>query len=330
MERTYPLSLFQGLGRDRSIIGRIMTNTNTRKRPTRLARGYAHEFELASAIVSVSEGMALTPSTGPQPELWERRRRRRDEVRSATPAEYADILARAQMSALLLPRATGPVSFVEVNANGGEVYDIIYDDDDDVVKVSAKLSDTEDKAYRFNSSEFIIPTADAYLRTIFTRVDALTGSSFAEVLSRRGMTVLDLQNALTSLLADAVNGDADSEDVAVIKRLTADRIVGVGGYWKTLGDGGIRWYPPTLDADIALVGGSARRDGSGRSLYWSAVLVDGDNPVIEYDIKFRVKFKDGVTKPVKVSATGSPSNIAATISMTLSPVRDEDFARLLR
>lgn len=307
-----------------------MTNTNTGKRPTRLARGYAHEFELASAIIGVSEGRATSSSMGPQPELWECRRRRRDEVRSATPDEYADILALAQMSARLLPRAMGPVSFVEVNANGGEVYDILYDGDDDLVKVSAKLADTEDKAYRFNSSEFIIPTADAYLRTIFTKEDAVAGTRFVDVLERRGMTVLDLQNALTSILEDVINGDDGGDDRDVVRRLTSSRIVGVGGYWKTLGNGGVRWYPLAADGEVGLVGGSAHRDGSGRSLYWSAILVKGDNPVIEYDIKFRVKFKDGVTKPVKVSATGSPSNIAATISMTLSPVRDEDFTRLLR
>lgn len=309
----------------------VSTKSRRAKKSKRLYRGFAHELEVAESVINESGGEAYFASSPVQERLQSVRRRYLDLIMKDSPDEASEILRLAVSAAEKLPHAYGPVSFVEVSANGGEVYDILYGDKEgNIIPVSCKLSEMEDKSYRFNSSDFIIPSVDSFSRSLFTPDDVSSHRSFFSALERHGMGVADVQREVVGIMEKALLEGEGNEDAEMILKLTSERFIGHGGFWKTLSDGNIRFYPRQCDNDVlTVVDGSVRTTPT--SLVYVVALMDMDAQSRLkqlYKVNFRVKFKDGINKPVKLSRLGSPSNLAGTITLTLldhSEVGDDDL-----
>lgn len=291
----------------------IHTKRSYKKSPT-TKRGYAHEYKLADFIAKMSNGEAWIDQSNVG--ILKTRKDYFDSIQEDNPEEAAELSEWASNSAKLLPKASGPVMFTETAANGDEVYDVIYrDSKGKFVKVSAKLAETEDKAYRFNTQGNLLQSSVKNLAKAYEGAEVGV-DSHEEALAKNGYTVSSLQQEMVQDLAEGMKNKA--EDYDTLMRLTDESFIGRGGYVKTLPNGYLRDYPLKEDGDtIELVNPENIRNDK-TSIYYDVALKNKDGEVKQrYAVQFRIKYKDGKSKPVKINATGVPNNIAATVSLKL-------------
>lgn len=291
----------------------IHTKRTYKKSPT-TKRGYAHEYQLAEYISKMSNGKAWIDQSNAG--ILKTRKDYFDSIKEENPEEAAELSEWASNSAKLLPPAVGPVMFTETAANGDEVYDVIYRDKTGKhIKVSAKLAETEDKAYRFNTQGNLLQSSVKNLEKAYAGVE-VGKDTHEEALAKNGYTVSSLQQEMVQDLAQGLK--EKNEDYDTLLRLTDESFIGRGGYVKTLPNGYLRDYPLKEDGDTVELVNPENIRNDKTSIYYDVALKNKDGEVKQrYAVQFRIKYKDGKSKPVKVNSTGVPNNIAATVSLKL-------------
>lgn len=265
------------------------------------ARGYGYEYLTAMAILEESPN-AWFPDDPRQQDLQSHRV---EKLSHFTDTDWKQLAPAAQISAQRLPVADGPVYFVEECANYGEVYDIWYRDvTQKVVKVSCKTARIEDKAYRFNTVKNRLKTIDEYNRSIFP----VLGTTYEQSIMDAGLTKQEYFTNVLKLMKLLV-----LEEDPTLLDLTRENFIGTGDYYKNDGRGDVFHYVG-IPTDAVFAFSQVHEPFiKGTSVYYYVEADCGDTTYL-YEIQFRVKFKDGVGKPVKKSADGSVGNIAGTIS----------------
>lgn len=95
------------------------------------------------------------------------------------------------------------------------------------------------------------------------------------------------------------------------------RRVGKFHQFKNLPTGKVRYYPLQEETDTVRIDTATVRADGNKVLYDAELLDKDGNLKQRYGVSFRVKFKDGKDKPVRVSEDGAPANLAATIALKL-------------
>lgn len=281
-------------------------------------RGYSHELFVAEKLIEYSDGKAYVDDSLVQQKLLTNRKRHSEELLSSFPSDYKKITQLTEKHVAHLPQAYGSVKFTETSANGGEVYDVMYQDvSGDFVKVSCKLSKMEDKAYRFSSEDYILDKETDFLKMLFTQDDVSNGLTFAEALAQKDYTVGKMQSVLVNSIAESLLSKSD-QTYDMFMKLLSDRFIGVGGFYKTLPNGGVLWYPENVVGKDTLHIVDESIVTTRTTVKFRVRLVDEFDVLKQlYDVSFRVKFKDGVRKPVRLSSSGYPTNVAATVKTVL-------------
>lgn len=281
-------------------------------------RGYAHEFLVAEKIIEQNNAYASFSTSESQQNLYNIRLSYVHELRNNFPQEYAKIMLLAEKSASLLPLAYSTVDFVETSANGSDVYDVIYSDiDENLIKVSCKLAKMEDKAYRFSTENYVFNKEMVLLQSLFTEEDTIQGLSFQESLNNKGYSVRKLQYELVNSLKYSLINQSD-QSYDMFMKLLSERFIGYGGFYKTLPNGEILYYPEQVIGEDSLLINVESVDSTHTTLLCEADLLDKNFSLKQkYLVSFRVKFKDGVNKPVRLNSHGYPTNISATVKTVL-------------
>lgn len=279
-------------------------------------RGSTHELFVAEEIINNSDGKAHFATSNTQTHVYNMRK---DSIEKISEQDIPKIRKVAQITADLLPKAVGEVLFTEKSANGGYVYDVLYSDKKgDPVYLSCKLSNIEDKAYRFNTLEYNIDNCNNYLKSIFNQEKVDRGLSFAEALIEENLKVSDIQKALISEIESSILSDETNQTFEMIMKLIDERFIGHGGYYKTLANGSIIYYPENKATNTFVIDKSTVEKKRHTTIVFDVDMYDENNNFIQkYALSFRVKFKDGVNKPIKLNSEDTPSNIAATVGLKL-------------
>ena len=275
------------------------------------ATGNIHELKVAEYVIEESGGEAYFSETPSQ--CRQRNMRLRDVNRYANHPKTREIERKARISASILPVAKGEVCFTESDINPGEVYDFMYVSiDGERVKVSCKFVEMEDKAYRFCTNNYRFFSVDRLNEDIFG--DYAGRRSYNDVLTGSGMSVPDYQEMVIGAMISTFK-DEQSDDFDTLKRLTVERFIGSGGYYKTLNDGGVRYYPE-MDKERGVSIKEIQKISHNKFSYL-CLFKSLDGETHEYRITFRVKFKDGKNKKVAFTREGAMRNIAATVTIDL-------------
>ena len=192
-----------------------------------VARGYAFEYAIAYHLEGYSQGKAHISHSDQQIDLSNTRREyyRRLEERHYYDM-FIDLDDKAKHIASLLPVAHGEILFVETTNNDGEVYDVLYTDQvGDTVKGSCKTREVHDKTYSLSSDKYHLPRIMDILS-----VD-LPGYTYSMVRSKTGVFHQVLQ---------AVYDDIKTPEML---KLIDEHVLGNGGFYKTIPDGTLRYYP---------------------------------------------------------------------------------------
>ena len=269
-----------------------------------IIRGYAYEFLVAQAIIDnspISKGLSTSEE---QWELIDNRRTYSRILEEKYYEEFLELKEQAQHVAELLPHSIDYVSFTPQAANNNEVYDIYYDSNQGRIKLSCKTQEVEDKGYTFNTNNYIPKNIDILNNETF-----IVGKTFKESLEENGYSVKDYQQKLVELMIMPENKE-------LLTKLTNDRFIGSGDYYKTLNDGGIRYYPANLDNDHIEISNIIVTNYN--SFQYKALLKDNDdNCKQEYIIDFKIGFKHSYNSKVKRSRNGSIDGFKASIKLTL-------------
>lgn len=269
-----------------------------------IMRGYAYEFLVAQSIIDnspISKGLTVSDE---QWDLIDNRRMYSRELEENYNDEFLELKEQSQHVAELLPHSIDYVYFTPQAANENEVYDIYYDSNQGRIKLSCKTQEVEDKGYSFNTNNYIPHNIDLFNKKIFT-----VGKTFKESLEDNRLTIKDYQKEIIRLMIEPENRE-------LLVKLTNDRFIGSGDYYKTLNDGGIRYYPSNTDNDHVEI--QNIKIINFNSFQYVALLKDKDNNCKqEYVIDFKIGFKSSYNSKVKKSRNGSIDGIKASIRLTL-------------
>lgn len=269
-----------------------------------IIRGYTYEFLVAQSIIDnspMSKGLSLEDN---QWDLIDNRRNYARELEEKYYDEFLELKEKSQHVAELLPHSIDYVSFTPQAANDNEVYDIYYDSNQGRIKVSCKTQEVEDKNYSFNTNNYIPENID-----IFNKETLIVGKTFKESLEESGYSIKEYQQKLVELMISSDNKE-------LLVKLTNDRFIGSGDYYKTLNDGGVRYYPPNNDNDHIEISNIVITNYN--SFQYTALLKDNDdNCKQEYSIDFKIVFKNSYNSKVKKSKNGSIDGIRSSIKLTL-------------
>lgn len=292
----------------------LIHTKRTYKKSSATKRGYAYEYQLADFIAKMSNGKAWIDQSNAG--NLKTRKDYYNSIKEENPEEAAELSEWASNSAKLLPPAVGPVMFAQTAANGDEVYDVIYrNKTGKKIKVSAKLAETKDKSYRFNTQENLLQSSVKNLQKAYAGVKE-GKDTHEEALAKNGYTVSSLQQEMVQDLAQGLKDK--NEDYKTLLRLTDESFIGKGGYVKTLPNGYLQDYPLKENGDTVELVNPERIRNDNTSVYYDVALKNKNGEVKQrYTVQFRVKHKDDKSKLVKINSTGVPNNIAATVSLKL-------------
>lgn len=298
-------------------------STQTKKVSKNILRGYSLEYLTALHLIQQSEN-GIWGTTDIQKRLLGMRKEYYDFLLCDYPADASKMNKLAITVAGNLPEAKSEVNFVETSANGSEVYDIIYESiQDEIIKLSCKTSKMEDKSYRFNTADYIFDKEIEYLSSLFTQEDMDNKLSYADALARNNLTVRKMQSYIVQSLAEACRKKS-GQTYDMMMKLISERFIGSGGYYKNLPNGSILFYPAhDSQSDIVNIVVDTIST-TPTSVLMQVELYDEQMTLKQkYDMMLRVKFKDGVKKPVRLNSFGHPGNIGATIRLTLLNRKEE-------
>lgn len=214
------------------------------------------------------------------------------------------------------------IEIVQDESGRSKVYDLLIftESRPEPFELSVKTNHTvEDKSYRFNTKWYAFPAVNDYVNSV---VGDNPQGSWEDVLHGEGVTVSDFLSNVTDSMVYTV-GDPSTPDYEMLSTLTSERFIGDGGYAKTLSGGGTRWYPerPSGNPEIRNV------VKTRPSTFTYDAVYSTDEGYVTYTIDFRVKFKDGKSKPVRINTQGAPANLSATVRIL--GITDRDFNDIL-
>jgi len=266
--------------------------------------GYSYEFLIAQALIDqslLSKGLSTQDS---QQGLIDTRRNYARKLEEDYPDDFIELQDKAQHVAELLPHSVDFIYFTPQAANGSEVYDIFYYSNTGKIKVSCKTKEVEDKSYSFNTNGYIPKNIDDFHNDIF-----IEGKTYRQCLKDSNLSAKDYQEKVRDLMIS-------KDNKRLLTRLTNDRFIGAGDYYKTLDDGGIRYYPHNTDSDHIDI--SDITTTSFNSFYYIAVLKYKDNTIKQiYRIDFKIDFMRSYNNRIKRSKNGSVKGVKAHIVLTL-------------
>jgi hypothetical protein len=288
-------------------------------------RSQAHEYLTAQHIVDVSNNETVFSSHPLQQEKRDKYAFMAHYLKTAHPTMYSAIVESVKESVAKLPKpGKGYVSFVEQDANSGQVWDVKYvDETGSEVFVSCKLSSMEDKAYRFNTANYALPQIQSLLENIFTlnKVPLKNSNneilSYEEAIQLHNTTRVAIQREVIAIFDKVLREpQKNAIDYAVFEKLIKERFVGVGNYWKIDHKGNAIFYPPRSNNDDLQID-SESITLNDRNIYFNITLTNlTTNQETRYAVAMRVKMKDNPNKKISANSHGV-SNWAATVKLTL-------------
>lgn len=293
----------------------------TMPRITNTERGFTHEY-LIIQLLCLKYDTAYTSNTITQKKCLQNRKAYHDNMKTKHPIIYKKIFSLASTTIELLPQPFGEVLCVEQSANGNEVADVFYRDKRGKrIAISCKLTSTEDKTWRCNTNDYLIPTIHQHNQKFFTQENQENNTTFLQSLQEKNYTVNMLQKDLVNITKNIITTEnKNSEDYIMLMKIIRERVIGHGDYYKTLANGDIIYYPEQKEDDILHINKNTIRT-TPTTILFTISLYDNSQKLKQlYDVSFRFKFKDGKNKPVKLHKINQgPSNIATTIRLTLLP-----------
>lgn len=290
-------------------------------------RSQAHEYLVAQELVDRSGGKAYFSNDAFQQGKRQKYCFMYNALAVVQSQEEADNLRNiVSLSIDKLPEpSTGPVLFVEKDANEGQVWDVKYVDiNGEDVFISCKLTDMEDKSYRFNTKGYSFHAVNDVLFPLFSidgRAISVNGRilSYTEAIEASGLERVDIQKKMIrSLYEILIFPSLHSADYNIFQKLIKERFIGVGGFWKINQDAKAIFYPKRADTDILYIdaGSITTQD---RHIKFRASLEKeppGSNLFVKYEIDIRVKLKTNPGEKVTVNQYGV-GGWGATVKVTL-------------
>lgn len=251
----------------------------------KVVKGYAYEYAVAYHLEDVSEGSAHISREDNQIELAETRREHYRFLEEKYPKDFQVINAMAQEVTEVLPTPVNDIFFVESTNNFGEVYDIYYYDKDNTkIKVSCKTKEVNDKTYSLCNKNYKLESIE----------NLLDNSTLVPDMSNQEYLISNnLVEKICSSLYDLMQ-DNQSDDYNTFVELNSSHVIGNGGYYKTLPEGGIRYYPENCSGSSFTISNISKT--SKNVSYQLSMFSSKD----DYEQKYLVK----VSPALKVAKNG--------------------------
>lgn len=277
-----------------------------------VVRGYAYEYLVAQALIDASQFHPYLSEDDAQWDITHTRRKYARQLEDQHREEYLELQSLAGKVALNLPAATGEIQFTPKAANDAEVFDIRYQTSGDRwVKVSCKTREVVDKTVPLCTNGFDFTAINEYNRKIFP--PDTPGSYLDHIHASGQRSVAEYLHNVASILT---YGEQDT--VAMLHKITRERFIGNGGYYKTLDDGGVRLYPE-LHSDDVLTIENINLVGNHTLEYDAIICLSHGLDSRKYGIRVDVglkspsgevrRAKNGLIKDLYVSATFQHSNM---------------------
>lgn len=218
--------------------------------------------------------------------------------------EYEELIDNAKHAVSLLPVSHSDVFFVEKAANGNEVYDISYTSHGKKIKVSCKTKELEDKGYLFNTNDYIFKNVDIMNRKIFSDKKTTIHDSLLKMYKNEE----DYFNSITDLLLE-------KENIDLWIKLSNDRFIGHGDYYKTIDNGNVRYYPENLDDDHIEI--SRLHKVNKNTIQYYAFLKNDVSIKQKYHITFKIRFIKNKKTLVSFDKNNSPKILGASVVLSL-------------
>lgn len=268
--------------------------------------GYGYEYCIFSHLISAGS----TPEISSLKKI-ESRKTHYDTLQESK-RTYLSLLAQKVIdnlkSHISLENSQFHVPLMENNRS--DVYDVTILNGSSKINLSIKSNDkVEDKAYRFTDSSYPLENNLQYMRNILFDLNK-SGFSIEDALKEKEMSVGNFIHQNSLILENTLKNE-HSPDHQVFKNLCFERLIGKGGYFKTLKNGELRFYPDTSLADNIKIEDVIRTTNT--TVKFKLMFFQNSVLLQSYVLDFRIKFKDGKNKPVNFNTKGAMSNIAATV-----------------
>lgn len=253
-----------------------------------LIKGYAFEYAVAYYLEEKSSGDAHIAHTDQQIDLSATRREyyrylQNNDKNSKEYHMFCEINSMAKNVACLLPVPYGNISFVETTNNTSEVYDIYYNDrSDELIKVSCKTREVSDKSYSFSSGllhcDEILDIMDKYHDKSKLYIDLKHNKNF----------VADIIQAIYDYACFYPQDFAE---------FNSHIVIGNGGYYKTIPDGTVRYYPKNSGTS-SLLQDSIYIDFVNNSLCYTIQVENDDGYIHIYNIRATLFIRGRSKSPI--------------------------------
>lgn len=275
-------------------------------------RGYAYEYALARSLEDVSDGIAEISHTDQQIDLSDTRREYYWLLHDESHHDFVDIVSMAENHASLLPVPVGEICFVETTNNHGEVYDIRYTSQGgETVKVSCKTKEVADKSYSISSQRYPLSGLQDMCRKITANIQEDT--TYDDLMNLYPHLFADISKYIQDLI---INRSEDSADYKMFMRVNDEHLVGSGGYYKTLPDGRIRYYPENTEGTRFYIEDDKATITPGGAVCYTLVMVSGkDDHHLKYSVSLSPGWKTGRKNKVKITKSGVPKGIVLNFAM---------------
>lgn len=272
-----------------------------------VARGYTLEYYVAKEL-SLRHGVRIIDDNA-----YKYRKKITREYESDEPIKSSQLLKLSSKIVDNMPIAASGISFVQSSFNHGEVYDVIYKDEEGKdIKLSVKTKNIEDKAYRFSTKNYILVSIQSYLQELFSDFS----KTYAQSLSERSMTTDDLAKNVVSLLKDILL-DETHPDNNTFFRLIENSFIGNGDFYRNDQYGNIVYFPFNPHNGMLIVDENSVVINGNHLVFNAITRSDNGDKIQEYVVDMRLKFKDGQNKIVSHTPEGYVKNYAATVKVNM-------------
>lgn len=272
-----------------------------------VARGYTLEYYVAKEL-SLRHGVRIIDDNA-----YKYRKKITREYESDETIKSSQLLKLSSKIVDNMPIAASDISFVQSSFNHGEVYDVIYKDEEGKdIKLSVKTKNIEDKAYRFSTKNYILVSIQSYLQELFSDFS----KTYAQSLSERSMTTDDLAKNVVSLLKDILL-DETHPDNNTFFRLIENSFIGNGDFYRNDQYGNIVYFPVNPHNGRLIVDENSVVIKGNHLVFNVITRNDNGDKIQEYSVDIRLKFKDGQNKIVSHTPEGYVKNYAATVKVNM-------------
>lgn len=272
--------------------------------PSPSQRGQSFEYALSAELLK--HGCALNND-----EWSAAKMDRQGKIFSSLSDDQKNSIARLASSCVdslekVVPLDNTIVTLVRGESRRNQVHDLSVTNphDNTVTYISAKTNETvEDKAYRFSDATYVFHSALNATQFFMDLAD--TGVSIEDAIESKGSTVDDVHCAVAAALFQSLKSGGEGYDTML--SYIKDRAIGSGGYYKTTKNGGVDYYE--IVHSVNSIDNISLRE---KTVSFDAHVTTDTGDMV-YAMDFRVKFKDGKSKPLMTAKNGAMTNLAATV-----------------